>query len=117
MTRLQAALASAANVTVASLLRETEEARLLAQSNDNASAMVSATTLKAKLCGLLVEKTEDLVARRKLEADMAQLGEVRKAADWIGDALESYDLPPTATPVQLIGAASRHAVHEWSCSG
>ncbi len=45
-------------VTVESLTAEYEEARLLAHSSTQASAMVSATTGKAKLHGLVTDRQE-----------------------------------------------------------
>ncbi len=56
---LQAAAAIKHEVTVDSLVKELEEARAIAISNPRAvSAAVSATMGKAKLLGLIVEKSE-----------------------------------------------------------
>ena len=52
----QEAHAERCNVTVDGLTDELEAARMTAQKNCQAAAMVSATTGKAKLHGLLVEK-------------------------------------------------------------
>lgn len=107
--RLQAELAAANNVTRESLLIEAEQARTEAKAGKNASAMVSATTLKARLCGLLVDRVEDMVARDKLEAEK-QKTELKTAANLLGDAAESVGLPRTATPAQIIGAVSERAI-------
>src|SRR5262245_15471223 len=69
---LQAEAARATDVTVQSLLREAEQARALAEAKDQPSAMVSAVMLKARLAGLLIDRTEDLVARERLEDQRAQ---------------------------------------------
>lgn len=104
VARLQADIASAANITVQSLLIEAEQARTVAKEDGNGSAMVAATTLKARLCGLLIDRVEDIVQRVKLAADRARIGEVRKAGQWLADAAKSLDLPERATPAQIVGA-------------
>jgi hypothetical protein len=96
VARLQADIASAANITVATLLIEAEQARTVAKDGKNASAMVAATTLKARLCGLLIDRVEDIVEREKLAADRARIGEVRKAGQLLADAAKSLDLPERA---------------------
>lgn len=58
VAEIQAIAAKRTEVTVESLVDEAEEARLLALANRNASAMVAATMLKAKLSGLLVRRLE-----------------------------------------------------------
>jgi len=102
--RLQEEIASANNVTVATLLIEAEQARAVAKKGKNASAMVAATTLKARLCGLLIDRVEDMVEREKLAADRARIGEVKKAGQLLADAAKSLDLPERATPAQIVGA-------------
>ena len=105
--RLQEELAAATNVTVATLLIEAEQARAIAKTAKNASAMVAATTLKARLCGLLVDRIEDMVARAKLAAERESIGEVRKAGQLLADAAVSLDLPERATPAQIVGALAQ----------
>jgi phage terminase small subunit len=105
--RLQEELAAANNVTVATLLIEAEQARAIAKTAKNASAMVAATTLKARLCGLLVDRIEDMVAREKLAAERESIGEVRKAGQLLADAAKSLDLPERATPAQIVGALAQ----------
>jgi hypothetical protein len=61
------------NVTVATLLIEAEQARAIAKTAKNASAMVAATTL-IRLCGLLIDRIEDMVAREKLAAERESIG-------------------------------------------
>lgn len=108
--RLQAEAAASAHVTVQTLLAEAEQARRVANEADNASAMVSATTLKAKLTGHLIEKTEDLVARAKLDKDMAQEAETKRAANLLAEAAESLGLERTATPAQIVGALAERPI-------
>jgi phage terminase small subunit len=105
--RLQEELAAANNVTVATLLIEAEQARAIAKTAKNASAMVAATTLKARLCGLLVDRIEDMVAREKLAAERESIGEVRKAGQLLAEAAKSLDLPERATPAQIVGALAQ----------
>jgi hypothetical protein len=69
--------------------------------------MVAATTLKARLCGLLVDRIEDMVAREKLAAERESIGEVRKAGQLLADAAKSLDLPERATPAQIVGALAQ----------
>ena len=58
VVEIQSIAAKRTEVTVESLIDEAEEARLLALANRNASAMVAASTLKAKLTGMLVNRVE-----------------------------------------------------------
>jgi hypothetical protein len=58
VAELQRVAARQTEVTVESLITEAEEARLLAIANQNPTAMISATTLKAKLTGKLVKRVE-----------------------------------------------------------
>lgn len=55
---LQEQAALSTKVTVQSITAELEEARALAKANDQASAMVAASSTKAKLHGLAVDKHE-----------------------------------------------------------
>ena len=55
---LQRGTARKKQVTVESIVDELDDARTIAQRNEQASAMVQATSIKAKVCGLFVEKTE-----------------------------------------------------------
>lgn len=105
--RLQAEIAAASKVTVESLLIECEQARVLATLVKNPGAMVAAIQLKARLCGLLIDRVEDMVAREKLAADRAQIGETKKAGDLLGEAATSLGLPKTATPAQIVGAVAQ----------
>lgn len=85
--------------SLSALLAEAEAARTFAQTTKNASAMVSAVTLKAKLCGLLTE-----TAPAPAGADGAQTAELKTASDLLADAAHSLGLPRTATPAQIVGA-------------
>jgi|SRR3954462_6683560 hypothetical protein len=109
VARLQAEIASACSVTRETLLIGAEEARMVAARDGNGSAMVAASTLKARLRGLLVDRVEDVVARDKLEADK-QKTELRTAANLLGEAAESVGLPRTATRAQIIGATAECAI-------
>jgi hypothetical protein len=55
---LQRETARRKRVTVESIVDELDDARGIAERNEQASAMVQATSVKAKVCGLFVEKTE-----------------------------------------------------------
>jgi phage terminase small subunit len=63
---LQTEAAKSIEVTVSGLMAEAERASALAESKEQASAMVSAITLKARLAGLLIDKIEDIVRRDEL---------------------------------------------------
>jgi len=66
---LQAAQAEASQITAERLLAELEEARNLALSLGQAGAAVAASMGRAKLCGLLVDKREDVTRRPTREPD------------------------------------------------
>jgi hypothetical protein len=53
LQELQQDLAKATEITIASIVAELDEANTIARANGQATAMVSAATLKAKLAGLL----------------------------------------------------------------
>jgi hypothetical protein len=55
---LQLASARSTEITIASVCRELDDAVAVAKSRGQANAMVSATGLRAKLAGLMVEKVE-----------------------------------------------------------
>ena len=74
---LQARIVEKHDVTMESILNELEEARALAMKDEKgASAAVSATMGKAKLCGLIVDKKEDVTARRTNEQIDARILEL-----------------------------------------
>jgi hypothetical protein len=58
LQELQAEAAANAEVTVASICKELDEANAVARERGQAAAMVSAATLRAKLAGLMVERIE-----------------------------------------------------------
>lgn len=58
VAELQECAVRRTEITVESLFDEAEVARLLALANKQPSAMVAATTLKAKLAGLLIKRVE-----------------------------------------------------------
>jgi hypothetical protein len=55
---LQRGTARKKQVTVESIVDELDDARSIAERNEQAGAMVQATSVKAKVCGLFVQKTE-----------------------------------------------------------
>jgi hypothetical protein len=55
---LQRETARRKKVTVESIVDELDDARSIAERNEQAGATVQATSVKAKVCGLFVEKTE-----------------------------------------------------------
>jgi phage terminase small subunit len=108
LERLQARIADEANVTVQSLLREAEEARIIAQRAGQASAMVSASKLKAQLTGALVERREvDVTAHAWLDAHSERQGELVKANEALNALAKSLQVPrpETATPEAIARAA------------
>jgi phage terminase small subunit len=74
---LQEQTARKKKVTVETVVDELDTARAIAERNEQASAMVQATSVKAKVCGLFVEKTEvgkpgDFLAGVRSMADLAE---------------------------------------------
>jgi hypothetical protein len=74
---LQQQTARKKKVTVESVVDELDTARAIAEKNEQASAMVQATSVKAKVCGLFVEKTEvgkpgDFLAGVQSMTDLAE---------------------------------------------
>ena len=66
---LQAAQAEASQITAERLLAELEEARSLALSLGQAGAAVAASMGRAKLCGLLIDRREDVTRRPTRDPD------------------------------------------------
>jgi hypothetical protein len=66
---LQAAQAQASQITAERVLAELEEARNLALSLGQAGAAVAASMGRAKLCGLLVDRREDVTCRPSRDPD------------------------------------------------
>ena len=66
---LQAVQAEASQITAERLLAELEEARSLALSLGQAGAAVAASMGRAKLCGLLVDRREDVTRRPTRDPD------------------------------------------------
>ena len=58
LAELQAITARSAKITIESICRELDEANAVAKEKGQAAAMVSASALRAKLAGLMVEKVE-----------------------------------------------------------
>jgi hypothetical protein len=58
VAELQAVTARSAEITIESICAELDEANAVAKERGQASAMVSASALRAKLAGLMVEKVE-----------------------------------------------------------
>ena len=107
---LQEKIISITLITVDSLIAELEEAREIAKERKNASALVAATALKARLKGLLIDRVEDMVERERLAADRARIGEVKKAGQLLAEAAELLDLPKQATPAQIVGAMAERTI-------
>lgn len=96
VAELLAGGAKRAEVTIASMFVELEEARQIAAEQKQASAMVAATMGKAKLAGLLVDRTEltgkdgapiqteEVKARDKLAARIAHLSSRRSESESSG---------------------------------
>jgi phage terminase small subunit len=88
-----------------SILAEVEAARDIATASRNASAMIAATQMKARLLGIDGPADDDGATL----AD-AQKTELRTAANLLGDAAESVGLSRDATPAQIIGSLSERAL-------
>jgi hypothetical protein len=58
LAELQSEMAKDTKVTVATICRELDEANAVAKAKGQAAAMVSASALRAKLAGLMVERVE-----------------------------------------------------------
>jgi hypothetical protein len=104
IARRQEAAARESRVTVLSLIREAEEARRVAEENGNAAAMVSASSLKGRLCGLLTDKSEDMTKRDAHERWLQEQANLRSAGRMLADAAKSLGLPEDAAPEQIVGA-------------
>jgi Terminase small subunit len=107
---IQTEAARSTEVTVSSLIAEAERARALAESRHQASAMVGAITLKARLAGLLIDRTEDIVRRDQLEEQRvrrkATLAAI-SAGELLANAAKSLGLPVGATAKDIALAASK----------
>jgi hypothetical protein len=94
LAELQAAAAESTAITVASICKELDEANAVAKAGGQASAMVSASALRAKLAGLLE-------TRIRTEVDVNVHFDNTKSVDEIatklaGSMVDSYDaLTPT----------------------
>ena len=58
LAHLQAMAAKSTEITIETIVRELDEANAIAKANGQATALVSAASLKAKLAGLLRDKVE-----------------------------------------------------------
>lgn len=85
--RLQTVMAKLADITADTIATELEEARQLAKQEGQSAAMVSATTAKAKLAGLLIERKEIGDA-----GEFARMSE-QELRDFIADSTKATPLP------------------------
>jgi phage terminase small subunit len=106
----RAEVATEARISVTSLLAEAEEARAAAQEAGNASAMVAASTFKAKLLGMLADDAADVLQRDKQAAEREQASQFKTASQLLGAAAVSMGLPADATPAQIVGAAAERTI-------
>lgn len=72
---LQERAARKVDLTVDDIVRELEEARKVATDNAQSNAMVAATMGKAKILGLIIEKTEDVTQKPRLDEVNAKIAE------------------------------------------
>jgi hypothetical protein len=88
LVELQNAVAEKTQVTVESICKELDEANAVAKERGQASAMVSASALRAKLAGLMVDKVE-----------VGAPGAFDKCTsiDEVADEMLQYQLPPHAS--------------------
>jgi len=90
---LQLAAARSTEITIASVCRELDDAVAVAKSRGQANAMVSATGLRAKLAGLMVERVEVTASITDTYAACSSVEEIFDllARDLAGD----HELTPT----------------------
>lgn len=90
VAELQTVAARSAEITIESICRELDEANTVAKERGQASAMVSASALRAKLAGLMVERVE--VGSPGSFDDCESVEDVKAtAADTVlGDLIESF---------------------------
>jgi hypothetical protein len=105
----QAEIAREVSVSTKTLLAEAEAARALAERVENASAMIAAVQLKARLTGLIVDKPDP--DQQREAAELARQVEQSTAAAMWAAAAESLGLARDAKPDQIVGAASQR--HVW----
>lgn len=89
--RLQQAMAKLADITADTIATELEEARQLALKEGQSAAAVSATTAKAKLAGLMIERRENGDA-----GDFARMTE-EQLREYIRDNQDTPSSMPTPT--------------------
>lgn len=85
LAELQGEIAKETKVTVESICRELDEANQVAKERGQASAMVSASALRAKLAGLMVDK---------VEVGPAGAFDKCESIEAIADEMLTYDLNP-----------------------
>jgi phage terminase small subunit len=100
----QVEIAQEVSVSTKTLLAEAEAARTLAERVENASAMIAAVQLKARLTGLIDDKPDP--ERDRVAAERARANEVRTAVELWADAAESVGLDRTAAPAQIVGSGA-----------
>ena len=104
---LQAVQAEASRITAERLLGELEEARNLALSLGQAGAAVAASMGRAKLCGLLVDRRED-VTRRPTRSGRAGRSCGRSASGRLSGPMRRYEVSKTCCFwLRLVSAGSR----------
>jgi hypothetical protein len=92
LAELQAVTARSAEITIESICRELDEANAVARERGQAAAMVSASALRAKLAGLMVEKVE---ITSSIDSDFDNCETHEDIADAFGRHWgEGYDLTP-----------------------
>lgn len=100
-------MAARNRITVDTLIEELDEAKKLALTVQQPSAAITATMSKAKLTGLLVERSErgDPGAFQGLQSEAAVMEMVErelgpKAAQQLANALQAADVPAPAEVAQ-----------------
>jgi hypothetical protein len=101
VAELQAGAAAEAEITLESLLRESEEARRMAMSLNQSSAAVAAIKLKAELSGHYVQRKEDVTPRRSEAEIDARLRELLADGDQAGSSGTVGTAPKLRSPSQL----------------
>ena len=106
VSELQGTVARKAVITIETLCAELDEANAVAKANGQAGAMVSATTLRAKLAGLLRDKVEI--------SSPAPFSQCKTMAELAEGVLREHGiLCPTPQQIEQAKALMETHLNEW----
>ena len=104
VAELQTAVAKKTAITIESICAELDEANQVAKANGQAAAMVSASTLRAKLAGLLRDKVEVTISPYRQCNSTAELAET---------LLREHGLVPTQLQIKQAEALMAAHAADW----